>query len=195
MTIPAPMLLTAPTVEPVTADSVRMALRIDDDRFDEQLPGLITAAREVAEHETGRRLVQQTWRYSLTDWPCADDLLPELQPSAVAVAYWTGSAWTTLATNAYVWAPAGPALASIALVPALNTSWPTLGSVAIGPRVRVDVTVGVDPVAVRSVPQSIQTFIVAIVGQVIQSPELTAAQVLEASPLLGNMLQPHRLYR
>ena len=37
-------LLTPPTVEPVTVSDAKAALRIDDTRFDAQLPGLIAGA-------------------------------------------------------------------------------------------------------------------------------------------------------
>jgi uncharacterized phiE125 gp8 family phage protein len=181
--------LTPPTFEPVTVDQARDALRIDDDRFDVVLPGLISAAREQAEQITGRQFVQQVKRTELPDWPAVDDVIHVYRPTTAAVSYWNGNAWVVLATNAYVYAPDAATGLGTSLAPALNTSWPTLGDVAIGPRVRVDLTAG-QTTAVDT-PPAVQTFIIALVGQMIQSPELSAKDA--ASPLLSGLLDPWRV--
>lgn len=186
-------LLTAPTLEPVTVSDAKFAARVDGSHWDVPIAGMIAAARQVAEHETGQRLMLQTWRHELEDWPAADDLLPELRPSAVAVSYWSaGSAWASLAAEAYVWAPAGPALWSIALAPAIGTSWPALGDVAIGPRVRIDVTSG--SAGLTAPPAAVQ-FIKALVALMVADPTLTAQDVLAANAYLRHMLDPIRIYR
>lgn len=183
-------LLTAPTIEPVTIGDAKAAARLDGSHWDAIVSDAISAARSVAEHQTGRHFMAQTWRVELTDWPTVDQVLPFLRPSAVAVAYWTGSAWATLATNAYAWAAQDT---GIALAPALGSSWPTLGSVAIGPRVRVDVTIGAtDP---AQVPAPAQSFIKALVAVMAADPSLTAMDALASSAYLPRMLDPVRLYR
>lgn len=182
-------LLTPPAVEPVDILSVKAALRIDDDRFDDQLPGLISAARAVAEQETGRQFVQQTWRTELVDWPGADVVFHVHRATACAVSYWNGSAWATLA--GVVFAPNG---AGTSIAPALGTSWPALGEVAIGPRVRVDITSGVEPSQVADVPGCVVAYITAVVGQMVQSPELMAMDAAQAHPLLARLLDSQRLY-
>lgn len=183
-------LLTAPTVEPVSVSEVKAALRIDDDRFDELLPGLIASARAVAEQETGRQLVSQVWRIELAEWPLATDVFNVHRATAAAVTYWDGSAWQTVATNAYAYAPNSN---GTSLAPALLTSWPTLGEIAIGPRVRIDLTAGVANGSASTVPGGIKTFITALVGQMIQSPELTATAAVQSHPLLQRLLDPWRL--
>ncbi len=187
-------LLTPPTVEPVSVSQAKAALRIDDTRFDALLPGLISSARAVAEQETGRQLVNQTWRAELADWPAATDVIPVYRATAAAVTYWNGSAWATLAGSGYVFAPDAVTGNGTCLAPALGTSWPTLGDIALGPRVRIDLTAGVADGQASTVPAGIQTFIVALVGQLIQSPELTAQQAVQAHPLLARLLDPWRLY-
>lgn len=178
-------LLTPPTQEPMGIPEARAAIKADDDRFDDQLPRAISAARAEAEHETGRRLMTQTWRYEFDDWPADDDYVPELAPTTVAVSYWsTGNAWVTLATNAYAWVPAGPARASIALAPVLHTSWPALGEVAIGPRVRVDVTVGAT--TAEDVPAEAHQFMAGVVQREILG---------EQNEYLGAKLNSLRLFR
>jgi uncharacterized phiE125 gp8 family phage protein len=187
-------LLTAPAAEPVTVSQAKAALRIDDTRFDSLLPGLISSARQVAEQETGRQLVEQTWRIELADWPESTDVIAIYRATAAAVAYWDGSAWTTLSGSAYAYAPDSITGNGTSLAPALTAAWPTLPEVAIGPRVRIDLTAGVATAQASTVPAGIQTFIVALVGQIIQSPELSAQAAVQAHPLLARLLDPWRLY-
>ena len=100
-------LLTPPAAEPVTVAEVKAALRIDDTRFDALLPGLIASARAVAEQETGRQLVEQTWRAEMEDWPASDEPIAIHRATAAAVTYWDGAAWQTLSPTGYAYAPAG----------------------------------------------------------------------------------------
>lgn len=187
-------LLTAPTVEPVSVSDAKLALRIDDTRFDTLLPGLISAARAVAEQETGRQLVQQTWREELAGWPSATDIIHVHRPTACAITYWDGSAWVSLSGSGYAYAPDAVTGNGTSLAPALGSSWPALGDIAIGPRVRIDLTAGVASGSAATVPEGIKTFITALVGQMIQTPEMTAAAAVEAHPLLARLLDPWRLY-
>jgi uncharacterized phiE125 gp8 family phage protein len=186
-------LLTPSTVPAVTVADAKFAARLDGSHWDTPVAAMIAAAQQVAEHETGLRLMQQVWRYELEDWPAADDLLPELRPSAVAVSYWTGSNWAVLNTNAYVWTPAGPTGAHIALAPVLGGSWPALGTVALGPRVRVDVTSGAADAS--AVPPAAAQFIKALVALLVADPTLTAEDAMESHKYLRHILNPVRLYR
>lgn len=188
------LLLTAPTVEPVSVSDCKAALRIDDTRFDALLPGLISAARAVAEQETGRQLVEQVWRAELADWPDAMDVIPVHRPTACAITYWNGSSWATLSGSGFVFAPDEVTGNGTCLAPSLGNAWPTLADVALGPRVRVDLTAGVATAQAATVPAGIKTFITALVGQLIQSPELTATAAVQAHPLLARLLDPWRLY-
>lgn len=186
-------LLTPPTAEPVSVADAKFAARLDGAHWDGAVAAAIATARQVAEHETGRRLMTQVWRYELEDWPDADELLPELRPTAVAVARWDGAAWQAVDAGAYVWTPAGPAGWHIALAPALGGSWPALGEVALGPRVRVDVTVGADSAA--AVPAPAVQFVKALVALMVNDPTLTAEAALEGHRYLRHVLDPIRLYR
>jgi uncharacterized phiE125 gp8 family phage protein len=186
-------LLTAPTLAAVTVTDAKFAARLDGSHWDTPITGMIAAATQVAEHETGLRLMNQVWRHELEDWPAADDLLPELRPSAVAVSYWTGTAWAVLNVANYVWTPAGPTGAHIALAPVLGGSWPALGAVALGPRVRVDVTSGATTAA--DVPPAAAQFIKALVALLVADPTLTAEDAMESHKYLRHILNPVRLYR
>jgi len=184
-------LLTPPAVEPVEVDDLKLALRIDGSEFDVLLPGLVAAARQVAEQETGRAFVAQTWRAELDDWPAIDDEIPVYRPSACAITYWNGSAWVTLSGAGYVFAAINN---GTRLAPALNAAWPDLGDIALGPRVRIDLTAGVAAESADTVPECVKTFITALVGQMIQAPQLNANQTLQDQPLLARLLDSQRLY-
>ncbi len=182
-------LLTPPTIEPVTLAEAKAAARISDTAFDAQLPGMIAAARQMAEQETGLRFLEQTWRTELADWPSADDVLPVHQATDAAISYWTGSAWTSLAGGAFEFGQVGT---GTALAPAVATSWPTLGAKAIGPRVRIDLTAGAADAAV--VPDCVKLYIKALVAWWIDNPSAMAAGNLQEAPFLRSLLDPVRLW-
>lgn len=184
-------LLTPPTVEPLTADEAATMARLDGGPHWQPILELaIRAAREVAEHETGRRLMQQTWRHTLPAWPVAEDRLPELEATAIAVSYRNGAgAWVTLASNQYVWACDAQGLA---IVPAAGVTWPAAVADELGNAVRVDVTSGAATAA--AVPAAARQFIAAMVTVMAHDPSLTTAQVLGGNAYLLRLLDPLRLY-
>lgn len=188
--------LTAPSEEPVSVADAKAAARLTGSHWDGIVGASIATARAVAEHETGRRLVSQVWRHELTAWPASTDLLPEHAPTAVAITYWSGSDWATLAAENYVWAPTGPGRAYLALAPVVGQSWPELGTVAVGPLVRVDVTSGAaDATAAAAAYPEACSFIKALVAVMVQDPTLTAGEHLAQHKYLRHILDPLRLYR
>ena len=184
-------LITPPVSEPVTVADAKAAARLDGSHWDGIVASAIAAARQVAEHQTGLRLMQQVWRLELQDWPAPDaNPTPMQAPTAVAVSYWsTGNAWVSLSAPSYVWVAVDQGLQ---LVPALGTSWPALGEVAAGPRVRVDVTLGVTDQA--AVPPCVVQFIKALVSVMAADPTLTATDAMASSAYLPRMLDPARTY-
>jgi uncharacterized phiE125 gp8 family phage protein len=64
-------LVTAPTKEPVTLPEAKLHLRVDGTDDDDLINALITTARVHVESITRRKLLTQTWDYTLSDWPCA----------------------------------------------------------------------------------------------------------------------------
>lgn len=62
-------LITAPAAEPVTLTEAKLHLRVDHDTEDDLITDLIVAAREKAEHLTGRALITQTWDRVLDAFP------------------------------------------------------------------------------------------------------------------------------
>jgi uncharacterized phiE125 gp8 family phage protein len=63
-------LLAAPTSEPFTLADAKVHLREDDSSQDTLITALIGAARDYVETFTRRRLITQTWRYSIDEFPC-----------------------------------------------------------------------------------------------------------------------------
>lgn len=184
------ILLTAPTAEPVTLAEAKLAARVSGTSMDTLIPGLITAARELAEQETSAKFMAQTWRAELADWPAASDVLPINQASAAAVSYWTGSTWSAaLSGAAYTFAPDG---IGTVLAPATGTSWPTLGDRPVGPRVRIDLTTGAASAA--GVPESVKLFIKACVAYWIDNPQAASATGVALPMHLGHLLDRQRLY-
>jgi len=178
--------------EPVTVDELKVSTRLDpaDSTLDALLQTYITAARQIAEQETGRFYVQRTVRYTYADWPAATDVIAVNQPSAVAVQWWDGSAWVVLAGSAFAWAAVG---AGLSLAPAINTSWPTLGAVAVGPRVRIDVTAG-SATPYTDAPKCVKTFILAVASFWVINPEMAAAGSLDKAPMFHRLLDSERLW-
>jgi len=60
---------TAPTIEPVTLAETKNFCRIDENRDDALVDGLIEAARVYVETKTGRQLIDATWKLYLPDFP------------------------------------------------------------------------------------------------------------------------------
>jgi uncharacterized phiE125 gp8 family phage protein len=63
------VLYTAPSCEPVTVEELRTHARISGSDDDELLSGLIAAARQIVEQRTQRAIIQQTWHYTLDQFP------------------------------------------------------------------------------------------------------------------------------
>jgi uncharacterized phiE125 gp8 family phage protein len=58
-----------PAAEPVTLADCKAHLRLAHDEEDGLIAGLIRAARETVEQETGVALIDQDWRLTLDAWP------------------------------------------------------------------------------------------------------------------------------
>lgn len=76
----AQILITAPTVEPVSLVEAKAHLRVDIDDDDALISRLITTARMHIEDSTRPHvaMINQTWEYIADDWPEGDTL--ELRP-------------------------------------------------------------------------------------------------------------------
>ncbi|MDY0748508.1 head-tail connector protein [Paucibacter sp. R3-3] len=182
-------------VEPVSLDEAKAAARVDGNDLDGFIQGAIGTARECAEHITGRTYRQQVQRQSFADWPASTEVLRVFGATAVSVQYWDGTQFVQLDDADVAFFEAGIGGAGTSIAPALGSSWPALGSVAGGPRVRVDVTSGPtgDEDAIR-VPESVKTYIKAQVAAWLKNPEAIAGGTLVENPLLATLLDRECLW-
>ena len=72
----AAKLSTAPAVEPLIYADVRAYLRPANDTDEAYLTGLITAARQKVEEDTGRKLISQSWTLYADAFPSDAIVLP-----------------------------------------------------------------------------------------------------------------------
>lgn len=63
------VLVTGPTLEPVSKVEAKLHLRVDVSDDDALIEALIKAARELIEQRTRRALITQTWDLWLDKWP------------------------------------------------------------------------------------------------------------------------------
>jgi uncharacterized phiE125 gp8 family phage protein len=102
-------LITAPVLEPVSLSEVRAHLRLSGNLDDQRLVAIAIGARQWVEQQTGLCLIEQTWAWSLPDWPTSMGdwvrgvALPLMPVSAVTgVTYVdTFGATVTLPTSIY----------------------------------------------------------------------------------------------
>ena len=73
-------LKTAPLVEPITLDEAKLHLRVDSAEDNVLISALITTARQLAEQETKRAFIMQTWQMYLDSAPAEIEIpKPPLQ--------------------------------------------------------------------------------------------------------------------
>jgi uncharacterized phiE125 gp8 family phage protein len=133
--------ITAVTSEPVSLVEARLQCKLtadDTTDYDALLTALCTAAREFAEHRTGRALALQTLELVLDDFPADDGAIELPAPPALSVTsvkyYDTDDTEQTLSSGAYELLTDGD-VHKIALTP--DNTWPTVSSEKASPvRVR-----------------------------------------------------------
>jgi uncharacterized phiE125 gp8 family phage protein len=94
---------TAPTVEPLSLEEVKLHLRVDHTEEDTLIYRLLKMARETAEKDYDLALITQSLQYRLDDWPEDEPFYlpkPPLQ-SITSIGYYdtAGVAQTILASN------------------------------------------------------------------------------------------------
>lgn len=145
-------LITAPAAEPVLLAHAKLHLRVDHIADDDLITSLITAAREAAEHITGRALITQTWERVLDAFPSSD----RIELGKLPVASITSITYVDAAGDSTVMDPADYAL-DYATADAVRraktvTAWPNTYDTANAVRVRFVAGYGEDG---TSVPRAI----------------------------------------
>ena len=195
-----PILISAPSLEPVTLAEACMHLRIDasDTSEDSLITSFITAARLQAEHELNRKLITQTWDVPYDAFPAAGEsirIAPSLAPvqSIVQVAYLdtTAVVRTVSAANYLLDAAALPGY----VFPMAGYSWPA--DVADSANaVKVRVTCGYGSLA-SDVPRNVWSWMLLQIGAMYRNREAfsTGAPVAALpNQFTDRLLDPHRVW-
>lgn len=183
-------IITAPSVEPVTLAEAKSHCRVDGSDDDALITALIVAARESAEHETGRALCTQTREIAFDEF--ADELVLRGAPvqSVTSVKYINDSGVeTTLANTEYsLDSDSEPGIVSLAY----GKSWPTVRLIANAVRVRYACGYGL----AAAVPQSIKQWILLAVGTMYAQRETVGSNQSAALPdrFWHRLLDPYRIY-
>jgi uncharacterized phiE125 gp8 family phage protein len=152
-------LTTAPAVEPLTLAEAKAHCKVDVTDDDALLTALIVAARQLAEHLTGRALVTQQWELTLDEFPVAAIAVPLPPLQSVQSLKYRDSAGTLVTLDAAAYAVYTSALLGL-IVPASGTSWPDTWDMPES--VTVAFTAGYG-LAV-AVPQAIKQWLLLAVG-------------------------------
>jgi uncharacterized phiE125 gp8 family phage protein len=185
------VLSTAPTQEPLTIDEVKAFLRIDTDDDDLLLEGLIKAAREYCETVTRRRLIIQTWKYYLEDWPETNYIeLPYPPLQSITSVIYTDYALTpttlTLTTNYVVETNTEPGK----VVLAYGQSWPTTTLTVKSPISIIYICGYGTP---DDVPQSLKQAMLIDIADMMEHRESYVTQPWQHMPILDKLYWPYRM--
>lgn len=192
------VLVTAPTVEPVSAAEAKAHLRVEHDLDDAYVAALVTAARRHAEALTWRAFVTQSWEVKLDRFPsrCARGRYEPIKlprgkvQSVTSIKYDDATgAERTLASSAYVVDTAPePGL----IWPAYATVWPETRDNPGAVRVRY--VVGVEP---RDVAADVKHALLMLVADLYErrESEITGTIVTPVQLAARTLLDPHRLAR
>jgi uncharacterized phiE125 gp8 family phage protein len=182
--------VTAPTEEPVTLADAKWHCRVDGTADDALLTALIVAARESAEHETGRALCAQTRELVLDAFPEAFVLRGAPIQSLVSLKYLDtdGVEQTLDPQDTLLDKDSEPGY----LLPAYGKAWPA--SYPVPNAVRVRYTCGYGDAS--AVPQAIKQWMLLAIGAMYAQREtFTAGQVaMLPDRFWHRLLDPYRLY-
>lgn len=185
------VLQTAPAEEPLKINEVKQFLRIDIDDDDSLLDALIKASREYAETITRRRLITQTWKYYIDEWPEKDYIeLPYPPLQSVSSVKYTDYALTetplTLATDYVVETNTEPGR----VVLAYGESWPTA---------TLDVMTPIEIIYIcgygtpEDIPQSLKHAMLIDIADMYEHRESYVTQPYQHMPILDRLYWPYRL--
>lgn len=183
-------LIVAPTVEPVDVTTALLQVRQDGTPPDQALiVMLISSARRLAEHETGRALVTQTWQLVLDAFPAGAIALPRAPLQAVSsVSYLdTAGVVQTLPAGKYkVDAVGEPGR----IAPAYGESWPATRADLNAVTIQFDAGYG----AAAAVPDPIKTWMLAHISYWYDNRAAASEREMKPLPFLATLLDPFRIY-
>lgn len=182
-------LITPPATEPLTLAEAKLHLRVDASDEDTYITGLIQAAREKAEHDTGRSLITQTWELALDEFPTAGIKLQRPPLISITSIKYDDEAGVeqTLSSALYttdLYETVGR------VMPVYDTDWPnTLDSTNV---VRVRYTAGYG--SASAVPQGIKNWMLVVIGQLYEERGMIGQPgVIGTLPYIDRLLDAYRV--
>lgn len=183
--------IAAPASEPLDLATAKLHCRVDGNDDDTLITALIVAAREQAEHETGRALVTQTWELVHDAFPSAFVLRKAPIQSVTSIKYLDGTTGVEQTLD-----PADYLLDNASepgyVVPGYGKAWPA--SFAVPNAVRCRYVCGYGNAA--AVPQAIKQWMLLAVGTMYAQRETAIAGQIASIPdrFWSGLLDPYRLY-
>ena len=183
--------IAAPASEPLDLATAKLHCRVDGTDEDALITALIVAAREQAEHETGRALITQTWELVHDVFPEAFVLRKSPIQSVVSLKYLdsaTGAEQTLDPADYLLDKDNEPGY----LVPAYGKAWPS--SYGVPNAVRLRYVCGYANAA--AVPQAIKQWMLLAIGTMYENRATGGAGQVYAIPdrFWSGLLDPYRLY-
>jgi len=197
-------LVTAPSVEPITAAEAKTHLRVTHSSDDTYIASLIIAAREYVENYLGRALVQQTWDLKLDEWPSFPFEMPKpLLSSVTSIKYYgtDDTEYTWAATNYVVDTDSVPGRIDLAYgISRPTTALRDMNGVIIRFAAGYAPLVGDPPVVTTdyraNIPTAIKQALFLLVGHWYENREevVTGAVVSKIPQVSEALLAPYRLW-
>lgn len=165
-------LATAATVEPVTLAEAKAHLDLAHDQDDDKVAGMIAAAREVVELETGLALAEAeyvwapagrgrcNWRPSLPLWPAEVE----------GVTYYDGTERVAIDVADYRFDP-------------------VRGALTVGAHAEVEVSFTAKP---GPIPSAIKSAILLLVSDLYENRGASVAGAVNANPAAARLIWPYR---
>jgi len=183
--------IAAPASEPLTLAEAKLHCRVDGNDDDALITALIVAAREQAEHETGRALITQTWELVHDQFPEACVLRKAPIQSVTSVKYLddaTGAQQTLDPADYLLDKDSEPGY----VVPAYGKAWPATWPVPNAVRVRYVCGYGL----AAAVPVAIKQWMLLAIGTMYAQRETFVTGQIGSIPdrFWAGLLDPYRLY-
>lgn len=183
-------LVTGPASDPVTLAEAKGHCRVDDTESDGLIAGYLLAARQWVEGFVGRKLVQQTWEYTLSRFPwCIELPIGPLQ-SITSITYVDAAGVTQTVSAADYQVDSRAHVARI--MPAYGKTWPVA-------RVQfnsVTITAVVGYSVARPMPEEIRQAILMLVAHFYENREtINVGNIVSEIPFsVKSLLGPLRVH-
>lgn len=182
-----------PTEEPVTLAEAKLHCKVDAADDDALITALIVAAREQAEHRTGRALVTQTLELALDAFPGSEIELPRIPAQSISSVKYLDGAGVLQTID-----PASYALENYGsqqhwVIQASDYAWPD--SLTSANAVKVQYVAGYG--AAAAVPASIKAWMLLSISAMYSQRDAVSETELYEMPsgFKDGLLDPYRVFR